>query len=215
MQIKRDFIFDPSLVLYLPLYQLDGSSFASRDAYGHLCTVTGAVWRPNGRYFDGTDDAIDIGNPTALRITGQITIEAWVKTPDNTRTWQGIVGKISGAGARSYAIAFLTNDAEVRISPDGTATVASTHSNVISNDTWYHLVGVADGANVTAYLNAGGATPAAVTSIFDSITDVRIGKTFAYYNAFQGDIGEVRIYNRALTPLEIQHNYLATKWRYQ
>ena len=32
---------------------------------------------------------------------------------------------------------------------------------------------------------------------------------------WNGLIDEVRIYNRALTPLEIQHNYLATKWRYQ
>ncbi len=30
-----------------------------------------------------------------------------------------------------------------------------------------------------------------------------------------GNIDEVRIYSRALTPLEIQHNYLATKWRYR
>ena len=57
-----DFIFDPSLVLYLPLYQPDGASFASRDAYGHLCTVTGALWTPQGRTFDGADDIIDLGN---------------------------------------------------------------------------------------------------------------------------------------------------------
>ena len=53
-----NFIFDPSLVLYLPLYQLDGASFVSKDAHGHLCSVTGALWRPNGRWFDGTDDTI-------------------------------------------------------------------------------------------------------------------------------------------------------------
>lgn len=32
---------------------------------------------------------------------------------------------------------------------------------------------------------------------------------------FQGTIGEVRIYSRALAPAEIKRNYLATKWRYQ
>jgi len=50
-----DFIFDPSLVLCLPLYERDGSSFPSRDTYGHLCTVTGALWRENGHYFGGLD----------------------------------------------------------------------------------------------------------------------------------------------------------------
>ena len=53
-----NFIFDPSLVLYLPLHQRDGSSFMSKDAYGHVCTVTGAVWTPEGRLFDGVDDYI-------------------------------------------------------------------------------------------------------------------------------------------------------------
>ena len=38
----------------------------------------------------------------------------------------------------------------------------------------------------------------------------------AAYDVFhKGLIGEVRIYRRALTPTEVQHNYLATKWRYQ
>jgi len=55
MQVKRDFIFDPSLVLYLPLYQLDGWAFMSRDAYGHLCSVTGAKWTPQGRDLDEQD----------------------------------------------------------------------------------------------------------------------------------------------------------------
>ena len=54
-----DFIFDPSLVLYLPLGQLDGTSFVSQDAYGHLCTVTGTVWGSRGRYFDGADDLVN------------------------------------------------------------------------------------------------------------------------------------------------------------
>ena len=50
---KRRFKLDPSLVLYLPLYELDGSSFRSRDAYGHLATVTGALWTPQGRTLMG------------------------------------------------------------------------------------------------------------------------------------------------------------------
>ena len=41
------FIFDPSLVLYLSLWKLDGDSFMSKDAYGHLCTVTGALYSIN------------------------------------------------------------------------------------------------------------------------------------------------------------------------
>jgi len=55
-----NFVFDPSLELYLPLYELDGSSFMSKDACGHICLVTGALWGSQGRTFDGGDDYIDI-----------------------------------------------------------------------------------------------------------------------------------------------------------
>lgn len=39
------------LVLDLPLYKLDGASFMSKDAYGHLATVTGATFGIKGRTF--------------------------------------------------------------------------------------------------------------------------------------------------------------------
>lgn len=47
------------LVGYLPLWALKESTFKSVDAYKHKATVTGALWRPDGRIFDGDDD-IDI-----------------------------------------------------------------------------------------------------------------------------------------------------------
>ena len=86
-----DFIYDPYLVLYLPLYQLDGSSFASRDAYGNPGTVAGALWRPQGRFFDAIDDVLDCGNGTSLQITEEISIDAWVNPPDNSISYPGMV----------------------------------------------------------------------------------------------------------------------------
>ena len=46
-----------------------------------------------------------------------------------------------------------------------------------------------------------------------SADDLNIGGQAGAF--LPGIIGEIRIYNRALTPGEIQHNYLATKWRYR
>jgi len=37
----------------------------------------------------------------------------------------------------------------------------------------------------------------------------------AYGGFWNGTIGEVFIYNRLLTPQEIQRNYLITKWKYR
>lgn len=62
LDIERDFILDPSCILYLPLWKKDGAQFMSDDMYGHLCTVTGALWTPQGRYFDGVDDKIALAS---------------------------------------------------------------------------------------------------------------------------------------------------------
>ena len=44
------------LKMYLPLWALQESSFKSVDAFGNVCEVTGALWHPQGRTFDGDDD---------------------------------------------------------------------------------------------------------------------------------------------------------------
>lgn len=50
------------LKLFLPLYRLDGGSLASCEVFGHAATVTGALWRPYGQYFDGIDDYISVAH---------------------------------------------------------------------------------------------------------------------------------------------------------
>jgi hypothetical protein len=78
LDYERDFILDPSLALYLPLWKKDGSVIASEDRHGHSCTVTGPVWRPQGRAFDGTDDYIAISHNAGIALGAAISIVGWV-----------------------------------------------------------------------------------------------------------------------------------------
>jgi hypothetical protein len=83
---------------------------------------------------------------------------------------------------------------------------------------FHHLVGVRDISAGRAYCYADGAlgTGGDVADTAGSVTNtdsVKIGG--GETETWLGVIGEVRVYNRALSPLEIQHNYLATKWRYR
>jgi len=212
-----EFIYDPSLVLYLPLWELDGSSFMSRDAYGHLCTVTGALWRPNGRYFDGLDDFISCGDNTVLDVIEAITVELWFR--DATLSNVDILvantngnSLTKGWGLRwsstNHLMFFINeygeNEASIAFIPDAT---------------WHHFVGTYDKASIKIHLDAVKGTDDTYSSSIDYTTAVgtTLGSaprgTSAYM--FTGNLGEVRIYNRALTLLEIQRNYLATKWRYR
>ena len=55
---RRGYLFDPDVLLYLPLYdtRLKGNIFSSMDSYGKTCTSVGSLWTPQGRKLDGLDD---------------------------------------------------------------------------------------------------------------------------------------------------------------
>ena len=214
--VRPDFIFDPSLVLYLPLYKLNGASFMSKDAYGHLGTVTGALWTPRGRDFDSIDDEVNCGNKASLNITQALTLEAWIKTAD-TGLSPIIVKWRSAAGKRAYELLVQANLLKLGMSDDGDATITAQSAAAVNDDLLHHVGGVYDGTNMKTYIDGledtdsvSGAVPSSINVTTQEVEVGNDGNGF-----FEGLIGEVRIYNRALTPLEIQHNYLVTKWRYQ
>jgi hypothetical protein len=214
MQIKRGFMLEPNLVLYLPLYEVDGASFMSRDAYGHLCAVTGALWKFPGRYFDGVDDNISISDHAALKLTSDITIIGWINPAGwGEGGWGRLVSKMAGfeiyLGNGLFAAVFSGVSGNDFYSP----------ANVLSLNIWQFVAvtRIKTTGIVAFYLNGiqlsatGGGTQAMTTST----NALYIGNRAAGDRTFNGLIGEVGIHSRALTPQEIQHNYLGTKWRYQ
>jgi len=214
----RDFIFDPSLVLYLPLHKLDGACFMSKDAYGHLCTVTGALWTPQGRSFDGSDDYIDCGNDASLHNFTAKTIIFWLKPTAYTGSERYLY--LHGFWASPYGDYFMarptSNVIEIGLrNTEGTYIQGG--SLTYSPDTWKQAGYVWDGTDLY-YIKDGTRPPAGLPlsgTMACSAHNLTIGRKGTSAYNWGGRIGEVWIHNRALTPLEIQRNYLATKWRYQ
>jgi len=100
----------------------------------------------------------------------------------------------------------------------------------ISADTWHHAVGTISATDNRTKLFVDGILEDEDTTSFSLINDPSpfpflIGAGFPLTlttlenlnitDFFDGMIGEVRIYNRALTPTEITQNYNATKARYE
>lgn len=210
------FIFDPSLVLYLPLYALDGFSFASRDLHGHTGTVTGARWRPSGHYFDGSDDKINCGHSPVFDLASLsiwVWVCLWAAAPANQ--WEGIVDKND-----AYSLRLDQDSTNVygRFKVGGATRASNPYPLALKQ--WYNVVLSVDGArtagNIRLFANGEEVVaPADTGGMLDTnANDLYIGTTAGIY-FINATIGEVAIYNRALSSPEIQCNYLATKWRYR
>jgi hypothetical protein len=187
----------------------------SGDAYGHLCTVTGALWTPRGRDFDGVDDYISIPHHASLNLGSAHTIIAWVKH-DATGSIEFIITK----GESILEFVKLDTDIFRFQGIIGTVNYEADSTTVASTDVWYHLAGTFDGSTLAFYLNGNRESTTSVPGNLDeSSLALQLGSRRAgeplEASKLNGLLGETLIYNRVLTPLEIQHNYLATKFRYR
>ncbi|MCK4274294.1 MAG: LamG domain-containing protein [Dehalococcoidales bacterium] len=225
-------IFNPSLGLYLPLYELDGSSFMSKDAYGHLCTVTGASWRPTGLYFDGSDDLINIDNVLATVLSGntQGTFILWIKPVDSTPAAEERFLFFGDTDANEILGMAMNTDSKLRVhcNVGGVAKWRAITSGAAFTSNKWSFAGIThNGVEAKVFLD--GEIPPQTFDIsvdktvwFSGATGLdngRIGcqnsNTNGNTNHLNGQIGGVWIFSRALTHQEIHHIYLATKWRYK
>jgi len=207
---------DPSCVLYLPLHRLDGASFMSKDVYGHLCTVTGALWTPGGRRFDGGDDLIVCGGDASLKSASN-TLELWARADALDPTDQKIAWRyMVNTNNRAYlAIPWGDGSVYMFAAINGSSGFHFQGLYTLADLDWHCYVCVLDGTDWSFYVDGEykGSESTDDWADMQGIPTFQISEASAY--GFDGLIDEVRIYNRALTPLEIQHSYLASKWRYQ
>ncbi len=215
----EDIITD-GLVLYVPLWLYSGSKFPSVDAYKHTCTVTGATWGLQGRTFDGIDNKIglnDNNESSALNFTSSnFTVGIWVKL-DVVNIRQELVSRgydfLDGWTCEVY-----NNFLAGRISQAAAQQVPSSTAGDVSAGVWCLLHFIRNGLRFTFYRNGLKLTNSADPDIINPASTATATQIGIFGNGIgsplDGIAGEVCIYNRALTLLEIQHNYLATKWRY-
>lgn len=207
-----NFALDPYCKLYLPLYKLDGDSFMSKDAYGHLCTrydtatPPAAHWTPQGWVFDGVDDYIDCGNDASLNITDAITLEAWVKPPD--------VGGYRVIVAKHYKwVLRLEPNGRLLsvITTGGFAAPELSGVTVVDDNSWHHVVMTYKSGDWRLYCD--GELDAARYDRTGSLdltgSPVTIGNIGA--NWYEGLIALALIYSRVLTPQEASYHYIVGK----
>lgn len=157
-------------------------------------------------HFDGVNDLVNCGTTlnTVLDPLNTITVEAWVKSETNSG-----LGVIVGnyANPNQSAMQFLlrrdNNNYAFWIQGTGTFKNVNANNSVVLN-TWQHVVGVWNGADLKIYVDGvlAGTTTGVNDSSFATTTNVMmIGNNQAGTGAerFTGSIDEVRIWNMART----------------
>ena len=141
----------------------------------------------------------------AQRLTNAMTIEAWVY-PHSLNGWNTVMMKQGTSGQFAYSLyanddlphpAVTVQISNVDRSAAGTA--------ALPLQTWSHLTATYDGTTLRLYRNGVQIGSRAQTGSMRVTTGaLRLGGNALWGEYFHGVMDDVRIYNRALTPAEIQ-----------
>lgn len=187
----------------------------------NVVTMTSASYANDGSLsFNGSNNYLTISS-FASKPTTAITCEAWIK-PTKPTVGTGTIrgGAISCTNSTYLGIIDSTDGGNTFSMHWASQTSASRLYNwngSIPNNQWSYLVGTYDGTTSRAYLNGVEIWSTAQSGTIPDGTYV-IG-TYGQIlqdgvHNFQGVIPYARIYNRALSSLEVQQNFNALRGRY-
>jgi len=178
--------------------------------------VNNPVWKSGGECVSGNCLAfgssryVNCGSPESLDITGNITLEAWIK-PASINTY-GIISKIDGSGIGAYGLwTRSTGSFEILLdNPDGGWINASSPVNTLRTNEWNHLVGLWNGTQMKVYHNGVQAGASSYSGrMVAAAQNLTIGALVPGSYILNGSIDEVRVYNAALPSSAIREQYLA------
>ena len=169
--------------------------------------------------FNGSSDFVVISNsPSINNITSAISVSCWAD-PQSSSQNAGIVAKWNSGGQidNSWIISVGQDVANnkwgfsLQQSDNAIRSIGPATTFIATN--WYHVVLVAGGTNLSAYVNGANIGNTAYDGTIKSTArNVTIGKlrTQDALYSFNGRVDDVLIFNRALTQAEITQLY---NWR--
>jgi uncharacterized delta-60 repeat protein len=163
--------------------------------------------------FDGVSSFAIVPDSDSLRLTTQLTIEAWIN-PRSVNANRGIVSKVGGAGgAFGYQFLLQGNTLVGQFNDFGQGWPSAKIQSVglIAAGVWSHVAWTYDQSAMKLYLNGQPVKTNAIgpRSIAASSSRLRISGDDNDSAPFDGLIDEVSLYSRALSGSEIAAIYNA------
>lgn len=217
IELKETPLYNDSSLI--GLWRFEGNNTDSKG--GLACTdyniSYGAAKFGQGAVFNGSSSRIDVANSTAYDVT-RLTMSAWVYSTNYAHN--GFIFE-KGSVNTQYSMFFHTGGFVFRTMPSaGGAYVdinVTSASLGITNSNWHHVVCTYDGSIKKVYVNGQLRVSAVYTAgLMTGQSGERIGAyggaTPAYW--FNGSIDDVSVFNRALSPKEIEELYDGTLAKY-
>ncbi|MBI4092477.1 MAG: LamG domain-containing protein, partial [Candidatus Kerfeldbacteria bacterium] len=194
------------LILYIPFSEGTGTTAADRSKSNKSATLSGTpAWTTtagkvgNALVFDGTDDYATVGNLD----TNTVSLAMWVKRDRATAgDFDRLLLSVSNNG---WGLHFA-NDNTLQFTKVGVSNVNST-GTITDTSGWHHVAVTYDGSNARFYIDGVLDATQAYSVTFDSSSgNYTIGSRGAA-EYFDGNLDEVRVYNRVLPADDIRELY--------
>jgi hypothetical protein len=181
----------------------DSTPYRNHGTATAATLTTDRKGKANSAYsFDGTTSSIlasATGLPSVTR-TGTYTISAWILPGTNPSMEPVVQSSLSCSDRNSLAV----NGTLASVGYyNGTSWTGK--SGTIPGGVWTHLVGVNQAGTLALYIN--GAAQAGTSAPYSSCTGTLFGRSDSSGRFYNGNIDDVRIWNRALSSSEVNALY--------
>ena len=193
---------------------LDSSTWGNNGTLiNHATNTTIAGARGRALDFDGINDYVNVSYNQNLNITNEMTVETWFYQKFYG-SWKLIVTRDSGIKRVWNMRTINYNNLSFTLwnRSSSPVTAARVFPSAVNN--WHHAAVVYNGTSLVVYVDGiPGVSVDSPGGIKDSDLPLHIGEGASTYPYWNGSIDEVRIWNRALSPEEINVSYNAGIYR--
>jgi hypothetical protein len=207
------------LSLYWKFDETSGTTASDSSGNNYAgTTFNGPAWVPGhtnyALSFNGSNQYVASNSSAIVNTSTDFSVCAWVNL-NNLNGWQTIVSE-DGANVSGFFLQYsqsIGNVFDFAIqSSDSTSSTAyrAVASSSPAAGGWYHLCGVRSGSNILLYVNGALQQSVAISSAWAASGKVAVGRGLwgaAQVDWVNGNVDQVRIYNRALSASDVSSLY--------
>jgi hypothetical protein len=172
-------------------------------------TISGATWNAGGYFdFDGLNNKVTLPS-TFFKTTKILSVAVWVKFDTISQNFIGIIENVAGnVGGWALDIPSSASKLPRLQFYNGSSYSIAQGTTALTTGQWHHLCGTISGEEMKLYVNGSlEATTSYSVAISNTNQSVVIGGDGASTNYLDGQISDVKLYDKALSAAEIEAQF--------